>query len=112
MALATTATLKGDTTVYQLSPEVKRYTLRDVGFTEKKNGSYLLEQPLDISVLPQKSIKLKMTVNKDLQHFRMGVVSANGLQPVDIFNQPAMADKLEQFQFVIQNLLERKVLTN
>ncbi len=38
MAYATTAKILGDTTTYQLSPNVKKYSLRDTGFIETKGG--------------------------------------------------------------------------
>ncbi len=38
MAYATTAKILGDTTTYQLSPNVKKYSLRDTGFIETKNS--------------------------------------------------------------------------
>ena len=47
MAYATTAKILGDTTTYQLSPNVKKYSLRDTGFIETKGGKFQLERSLD-----------------------------------------------------------------
>ena len=93
MAYTTEAQIKGDSQVYGLSPQIKRYSLLDVGFLELKNGKFQLE----------------MTVNKDLKKFKLMTTTASGLQQVDIFkrNDPAM---LEQLQYILAELLDRDIL--
>ncbi|WP_125980263.1 DUF1831 domain-containing protein [Loigolactobacillus iwatensis] len=110
MAFLKTDSVKGDSTVYELSSEVKRYTLRDVGFMEKKNGSFTFARPLDPTAPVKQAIKLKITVAKDLSGFTMSVTTANGLQPVDIFKRQDSAEKVEQFNFIVADLIERKVI--
>ena len=46
MAYGQKAKLQGDTRTFELSPEIKRYSLRDVGFVESKGGKFTLERYL------------------------------------------------------------------
>ena len=83
MAYATTAKILGDTTTYQLSPNVKKYSLRDTGFIETKGGKFQLERSLD-PASPFKGFKLKIVVSADLKSFKMVTTTANGLKEVNI----------------------------
>ena len=47
MAYGQKSKLQGDTRTFELSPEIKRYSLRDVGFAESKGGKFTLERSLD-----------------------------------------------------------------
>ncbi|MFD1671155.1 DUF1831 domain-containing protein [Agrilactobacillus yilanensis] len=111
MALAATAKVLGGADTYALSPNVKRYTLRDTGFMETKNGNFQLEQPLN-GVSPYAGgFKLKITVSKELQKLKMSVTDASGLHPMNIFKDLEKTGTIvEQFNYVIQNLLDREVL--
>ncbi|EKW99568.1 cysteine desulfurase associated protein [Ligilactobacillus saerimneri] len=108
MAYTTEAQIKGDSQVYGLSPQIKRYSLLDVGFLELKNGKFQLERPLNPDA-GKAAFYLKMTVNKDLKKFKLMTTTASGLQQVDIFkrNDPAM---LEQLQYILAELLDRDIL--
>ncbi|GAF39033.1 hypothetical protein FC83_GL002505 [Agrilactobacillus composti DSM 18527 = JCM 14202] len=111
MALTTTASVLGAPKNYVLSPEVKRYTLRDVGFRETRNGNFQLDQPLNGESPYAAGFKLKMTVAKDLQKFKMSVTDDSGLHPLNIFKAPDKTGAIiEQFNFVIQNLIDRQVI--
>ncbi|KRN29377.1 hypothetical protein IV38_GL000261 [Lactobacillus selangorensis] len=109
MPMTTTATVQGDDKAYQLSPEIKKYTLRDVGFTPTKTGNFQVVRSLDPSSPYQNGIKLKITIDKDLKKFRMSITDPNGLQAINIF-KGKNPDQVEQYQYFIDNLIERKVL--
>ncbi|KRM23867.1 DUF1831 domain-containing protein [Latilactobacillus graminis] len=108
--LKTTATILGSTVLYRLNPAVKKYTLRDVGFVPTNNGNFQMERPLDPNSPFNNAIKLKITIAKDLQTLKMSVTSPDGLHPVDIFKSEKNAENVEQFDFVINNLVAREVL--
>ncbi|MFD1319387.1 DUF1831 domain-containing protein [Loigolactobacillus zhaoyuanensis] len=110
MAFAATATIKGNDTIYALHLNVKKYTLKDVGFTETRGGNFQLERPLDPNSPYNQAFKLKITVAKDLQNLKMSITTANGLQAVDIFKQPAKDEEITQFNFLMDNLIEREIL--
>lgn len=108
--LKTTATVLGSTVQYRLNPAVKKYTLRDVGFVPTNNGNFQMERPLDPNLPFNSAIKLKMTIGKELQTLKMSVTSPDGLHPVDIFKSEKNAENVEQFNFIIANLVAREVL--
>ena len=47
MAFQQTATVLGAARTYRLSPEAKRYTLRDNGFLETNGGNFQIIRPLE-----------------------------------------------------------------
>lgn len=111
MALAATAKVLGSQTTYQLSAEVKKYTLRDVGFSETRNGNFQLDRPLNGESPYAAGFKLKVTVDKDLKKLKMSVTDGSGLHPMNIFKNPEKTQAIiEQYNFMIQNLLDRQVL--
>lgn len=110
MALSETAKVLGAKTAYRLSPQIKRYTLMDTGFMKTKNGNFQLERALDPNSPFNAAIKLRVVVGKDLDKLSMAVTTANGLRAVDIFKDDKTAANAEQYQFIIENLVERQVI--
>ncbi|KRM54757.1 DUF1831 domain-containing protein [Lacticaseibacillus sharpeae] len=110
MALTETVKVLGDSKTYKLSPNVKRYTLMDTGFMRTKNGGFQMERALDPNSPFTSANKLRITVSKDLDKFSMSVTTANGLRAVDIFKSDKTAANVEQYNYVLENLLERQVL--
>ncbi|KRM87943.1 hypothetical protein FD19_GL000223 [Lacticaseibacillus thailandensis DSM 22698 = JCM 13996] len=110
MALATTAQVVGDKRKFRLSPNVKRYTLMDTGFKKTNKGGFELERSLDLNSPFTSNTKLKVLVNADLDQLSMSVTTANGLRAVDIFKSDKTAGNVEQFNYVINDLVQRQVL--
>ena len=81
MAYATTAKILGDTTTYQLSPNVKKYSLRDTGFIETKGGKFQLERSLD-PASPFKGFKGKDTATnqEQLEYILADLVARNVIE--------------------------------
>lgn len=110
MAYSNQAVLKGDQQVYELSPNIKRYTLRDVGFIESKGGKFQLERSLDPTSPFNKGIKFKMAIEPDMKKFKMVVTAPNGLKEVDVFAAPNAQAHIEQLNYLLDLLLEREIL--
>lgn len=110
MALASTGAALGDPHTYAISKNVKRYTLMDLGFVPTKNGNFQLERSLDPNSPFTSANKLKITFKKDLSAFQMGVTTANGLKAINIFKSDSTKDNVEQYQYIIDSLVERQVL--
>ncbi|WP_155285907.1 DUF1831 domain-containing protein [Lacticaseibacillus zhaodongensis] len=110
MALADTAKVLGSNDSYKVSSLVKRYTLRDTGFLVTKAGNFQLERSLDPSSPLTAANKLRVVVSKDMKKLSMSVTTANGLRAVDIFKSPKTADAVEQYQYVVDDLIDRNVL--
>ncbi|MFD1124903.1 DUF1831 domain-containing protein [Lentilactobacillus raoultii] len=110
MAFSTAVKLTGDSHTYELSPAIKKYTLKDLGFTITKAGNYSLDRSLDPNSPYGTGYKFKMMVAKGLDGFRMSVTTGNGLQKVNIFKNPETQSSVEQLNFLINNLINREVL--
>lgn len=110
MALASTAKVLGAKDSYKVSPQVKRYTLTDSGFLRTKAGNFQLERPLDPNSPLTAANKLRVVVSKDLDKLSMSITTANGLRAVNIFKSDKTAEAVEQYQFVVDDLIDRNVL--
>lgn len=110
MSLGKVSTVVGDDRKFGLSPNLKRYTLMDLGFMQTRNGNFQLERPLDPTNPYHSNVNFKMTVAKDLQSFQMAVVTAGGLRAINIFKNAQDHPFVEQYQFIIGNLIDRQVL--
>lgn len=110
MAYAEIEQLMGDPQKYRLSPEIKKYSLRDVGFIESKNGKFQLERSLDPSSPYNQGFKFKISIEADLKKFKMAVTTANGMREVDVHKGKDSQKNLEQLNFILDNLLERQII--
>ncbi|WP_390408347.1 DUF1831 domain-containing protein [Lacticaseibacillus jixiensis] len=110
MALASTSKPLGAPKTYAISSGVKRYTLMDLGFVKTKNGNFQLERSLDPNSPFTAANKLRITFKADLSAFQMGVTTGNGLKAVDIFKSDKTADNVEQYNYIITELIDRDVI--
>ena len=110
MALAETAQAVGAPHGYKLSAQIKRYTLMDTGFVKTKNGNFQLERALDPKSPYNSALKLRIQVDKDLKKLSMAVTTSNGLRAVDIFKSDKTADNVVQYNYVLDNLIDRQVI--
>ena len=110
MGFTKEVTIAGDPHVYRLSENLKRYTLTDLGFTTKNNGTFILERSLDATSPYNQGIKLKIMIKPDFSAFKMSTVTANGMQKANIFKREQDQPLVEQYHFIIDQLLEREVL--
>ncbi len=109
MAFETTATVLGAATQYRIAPEAKKYTLRDNGFTETNGGNFQLIRGLEATPQSKEGFKLKITVAKDLQTFKMSITTANGLKAVNIFKDEQHKMLQEKFYFLMDGFQPRVV---
>lgn len=110
MAFTDTASLKNSPRTFQVSPTVKRYTLRDNGFTETKSGNFQFVRSLDDMVTEHRGLKLKIAVNKELTQLKMSTTSKDGLQSVTLYGNEKNAMAIEKVEFLLDGLVERGVL--
>ncbi|GAP00144.1 cysteine desulfurase [Fructobacillus ficulneus] len=109
MAFSKTVTVPKDGT-YQIDPQIKKFTLLDLGFMTNNAGAYVLQRPLQPDLPIDQSIKLKIVFKADLSAFKLDVVSAAGIGPVDIFDRADKADVVELYHYYLQELEERQVI--
>lgn len=112
MPYTTLAKPLGSPVSYRLSEGIKRYTLRDVGFLETKQGNFQYIRPLDPTPQMKTGLQLKITIAKDFSGLKMSVVGQNGMKAVDIFKDDSDKGKMiqEKFQFYMNGLIQRQCL--
>lgn len=108
--MSTTATVLGDSDKYRISPDIKIYSLMDVGFTESPSGNYILKQPVTGNSPYVESNKLKITVYKDLKNLKMGITDDSGMQAINIFKLKDGQEDIEQYRYILKDLIDRKIL--
>lgn len=102
--------LPGGETNYAVADSAVRYTLKDNGFTETRNGNFQFERVLSKKAMDKKAPKLKINVSKDLSDLTINTVVANGLRKIDLYKSDERTDERQFAEFVLQALVDNKVL--
>ncbi|MDT1996523.1 cysteine desulfurase [Carnobacterium divergens] len=110
MAFETIASLAGSPDSYQMSPTVKKYTVRDNGFEETSSGNFQFIRPLDASPENKQGIKLKIVISRDLTQLKISTTTSNGLRAVNLFKGDAFKMSIDKYNFIMAGLVERGVL--
>ena len=101
--------LQGDPDRYSLSAEIKRYTLIDLGFEETKRGNFEYVGSVDTKNPFKPVAKLRILINSDLSGFKMETITGNGTRKINIFNHQRSAEFVEQYHFILKEMLQRDV---
>lgn len=110
MSFSNEITIKGLNKTFALHENCKRYTLRDNGFEETKNGSFQLVRSLDAIGAEKKNILMKLVVSKDMKQLRLSITTGNGLTAVDLYKMKNNETMIEKFEFLLEGLVDRDVL--
>lgn len=105
-------TIKGDQQSYRVNANIKKYALSDVGFIKTPRGNFVLQRSLDPMDPYTAKKKLKVTIDHNLKLLDMSTTDASGLQTIDIFKKGGDPAAIEQYHFIVQNLLEREIIAN
>lgn len=103
--------LPGDDATYAISPEIKPYTLLDLGFEKTRRGNYKYTGSLDRQNPFKPAARLTITVNGDLTGFKMATVNATGLNQVNIFKHARSEEFTLQYHFILDEMVERGIFT-
>lgn len=95
---------------FSLHPDVKRYTLRDNGFMESKNGKFRLERSLGEFVADTNSPLLKITVDKNIETLKISTTNSKGLKKLDMSNNDRYAENREKAQTILEGLVDENIL--
>lgn len=101
--------LLGDSDKYVISPNIKEYTLLDLGFEKTKRGNYRYLGSLDRKSPFKPFARLQILVNDDLSGFKMDTVNSNGLAKVNIFKQERRDEFVTQLHFILNEMVERGI---
>ncbi|MEY8458184.1 DUF1831 domain-containing protein [Lactococcus ileimucosae] len=84
---------------YKLSPNVKKFTLKDTAFVQNNVGNFEFKRILEEVPNSGQGFLLKIIINPDLTGFKMSVTDKSGLRNVNIFKN---ASKIIQDKFYFQ----------
>ncbi|MBF7093723.1 DUF1831 domain-containing protein [Streptococcus sp. HF-1907] len=96
---------------YAINPNVKKFTLRDTTFTQTHIGNYELTRLLEEVPNSGDGFPLKITINKDLNGFKLAITDKSGLRLVNIFKSEKHKILQDKFYFLMDSLVERDIFT-
>lgn len=111
MAFEKTVTLKDCLYTYEISPSIKKYTLRDSTFEQTKVGNFQLSRILEEVPNSNEGFFLKIIINKDLTGFKINITDKSGLRLVNIFKPEINKVIQEKFYFLMDSLVDRDIFT-
>ncbi|WP_267202102.1 DUF1831 domain-containing protein [Limosilactobacillus kribbianus] len=111
MEFAKSVRIPGDTVTYSISPDIKKYALLDLGFEETKRGNFEYKGSLDTDNPFKPVARLRILINADLTGFKMETISGNGMRKVNIFKHARAKEFVEQYHYILADMLKRQVLT-
>ncbi|MBM7636107.1 DUF1831 domain-containing protein [Streptococcus saliviloxodontae] len=109
MAFEKTVTLTDCAFSYTISPNVKKYTLRDNTFFQSKVGNYELTRLLEWVPNSGDGFNLKIIINKDLTGFKLNITDKSGLRLINIFKSEDNKILQDKFYFLMDSLVERDI---
>lgn len=107
MAFQRTVQVPGDLNAYTISPQIKKYTLLDLGFEATRPGNYRYRGSLDRQNPFQPAARLQIIVNGALDGFKMTTVNASGTRPVNIFQGSRSKEFITQYHFILGEMVDR-----
>jgi hypothetical protein len=102
--------LLGSNDYYCIHEDAKRYTLRDNGFSENKNGSFHYERVLSLNSQDKKVAKLKIIISKDIDELKLSAVTSNGLKKIDLYKSDQLEEERKFVKGILDSLVSAKVL--
>ncbi|MGX7031331.1 cysteine desulfurase [Vagococcus zengguangii] len=106
MAFEQATSVLGSPVQYKMSPQAKRYTFKDLGFSETKQGNLQFDRALDMTV-SKTGPRFKITVAKDLQTLKMGVTTPNGLKQINIYEKEEHAELRQNLEYMLNEMVSR-----
>ncbi|WP_018658613.1 hypothetical protein [Allofustis seminis] len=111
MSQTATFSILGSSKKFQLHSNIKRYSLRDHGFMETKNGNFQYERPLSTVITDSKAPVLKMTISKNFDRVRLSIVaSVNSAKKINIYKNEHMEDARELLEFILKEFIEAEII--
>lgn len=95
---------------YGINPKVKKFTLRDNGFSETAAGNFQYERLLETVPNSGEGFKMKIIANRELTKLKLSITDKSGLRLVNIFRNEANQIIQEKFYFQMETLIDRGVL--
>ena len=109
--MANIVQINGDQRQFTLGQALKLYALIDAGFQKTNRSNYRYEHPLYNDSPYNAPTKLKITISGTFDHLTMVVTDRSGLQKVNIFKNPKLADTVTLLNYILTDLEKRQILT-
>lgn len=111
MAFEQSISLKDCRYTYAIDPNIKKYALKDLTFSENKVGHLELSRILE--ELPNSGVGflLKIVIHKDLTGFKLNITDQSGIRLVNIFKSEDHKILQDKFYFLMDSLVERHIFT-
>lgn len=106
----TKAQVLGDKEIYELNPEVKKYSLMDAGFRETKQGSFRMQHPINGGSPYANRYDLKATVGKGLDSLKLSITDKSGMHDLNIFKVKDTEQEIEDFRYLMKFLMEKNII--
>lgn len=106
MAFEVQSAVEGSPVSYKMSPQAKKYTFKDLGFSETKKGNFQYDRSLDMTV-GKTAPRLKITVDKELQTLKMSVTTPNGMRQLNIFADDTHKDLRDNLSYILNEMVAR-----
>jgi len=104
------STLPGGQAEYVVNNQAKRYTMKDNGFSESKNGNFQYKRSLSANPADKATPKLKIFVSKDFSELKISTVTSNGIKRINLYNNENQKGAREFAEYVLNSLVEESVL--
>ncbi|MDR0199259.1 MAG: DUF1831 domain-containing protein [Streptococcaceae bacterium] len=96
---------------YSISPNIKKFTLRDTTFAPQANGTFIFSRMLEVAPNSGEGFLMKVTVNADLSGFKLSITDKSATRNVNIFTGKTDPIIVEKFYFQMQLFVDRDVFT-
>jgi len=103
-------TLPGGQVKYTVNDQAKRYTMKDNGFSESKNGNFQYKRSLSMNPADKIAPKLKISVSKDFSELKISTVTSNGIKKINLYTNENQKSARELAEYVLNSLVEESVL--
>ena len=108
MAFITEKQLDGCKYSYSLSPNLKKFTLKDVTFAETQRGNFEFSRLLEEVPNSGSGFVLKIIINPELSGFKLSITDKSGLRNVNIFKTASEIIQ-EKFYFQMDTFVDREI---
>lgn len=104
------AQVLGDTDIYEIAPDIKKYSLLDAGFVEGRNDHFKLERPISGTSPYDARFLLKISISEGFSHLRMSITDKSGLHNINIYKAKDTKSEIDDYKFMMNFLEEKNIL--
>lgn len=96
---------------YKINPVIKKYALRDAGFTQTTHGEFRYTHPLYLDS-PYDTIGfVKIDVNESLTQLDILTVGNDKMTKINLFKNKKLQPVVDLLKFNLDDLVEREIIS-